>query len=65
MAAETDDGNRKVTLKEIEELYDRLGISRGTNEPPRSFEEYAWKYGFNPQDKRTRTTLDTRTSQRE
>lgn len=54
MANETHDSDtkRKVTLKEIEELYDRLGIPRGTSEPPRSFEEYAWQYGLNPQEKR-------------
>lgn len=56
---------RKVTLEEIEELYDRLGITRAAAEPPRSFEEYAWKYGFKPQEKRTRTTLDTHTAEPE
>lgn len=59
------ESERKVTLEEIEELYDRLGISRAAGEPPRSFEEYAWKYGFKPQEKRTRTTLDTHTAEPE
>ena len=45
-----------MTLEEIEEPYDRLGITRAAAEAPRSFEEYAWKYGFKPQEKRTRTT---------
>jgi hypothetical protein len=61
MAAEANDGKRKVTLKEIEELYDRLGVSRDPNEPPRSFEEYAWKYGLRPEAKRHGTTLDPHT----
>ena len=67
MASEAQDSDtkRKVTLEEIEELYDRLGIPRGSSEPARSFEEYAWQYGFKPQAKRTRTTLDTHTSQRQ
>ena len=65
METEKRESDRKVTLEEIEELYDRLGISRAAPEPPRSFEEYAWKYGFKPQDKRTRTTLDTHTAQPE
>ena len=65
MAIEGHDSSRRVTLEEIEELYDRLGISRAALEPRRSFEEYAWKYGFKPQDKRTRTTLDTHTAQPE
>lgn len=65
MATDTKDRKRKVTLQEIEELYDRLGISTAANEPPRSFEEYAWRYGFHPQDERKRTTLDTHTAKPE
>jgi hypothetical protein len=65
METEKRDAKRKVTLQEIEELYERLGISRAAAEPPRSFEEYAWKYGFKPQEKRTRTTLDTHTAEPE
>lgn len=61
MAAEADDGKRKESLKEIQELYDRLGISRGKDEPPRSFDEYAWKYGFTPEAKRHGTTRDPHT----
>ena len=56
METEKHESDRKVTIEEIEELYDRLGISRAAPEPPRPFEEYAWKYGFKPQEKRTRTT---------
>jgi len=62
METEERQTKEKVTLEEIEELYDRLGITRAAPEAPRSFEEYTWKYGFKPQEKRTRTTLDTRTA---
>ncbi len=62
MANEAQAIERKVTLEEIEELYDRLRIPRASAEPPRSFEQYAWKYGFKPNQKRTRTTLDTQTA---
>jgi hypothetical protein len=48
-------------LEEVEEVYARLGISRAAAESPRSFEEYAWKYGFKPQERRTRTALDAHT----
>jgi len=65
MAADTKERKRKVTLREIEELYGRLGISTAINEPQRSFEEYAWRYGFHRQDKPKRTTLDTRTAKPE
>jgi hypothetical protein len=37
--------------------------TRTANESLRSIEEYAWSYGFKPQEQRTRTTLDTHTSQ--
>lgn len=65
MATDSKEGKQEVTLQEIEELYDRLGIPTVTNEPPRTFEEYAWRYGFHPQDTRKRTTLDTHTAKPE
>ena len=39
---ETLDELRDNLREAIEELYDRLGISRAAPEPPRSVEEYAW-----------------------
>ena len=63
MESNRPEDTRKVTMEEIEHLYERLGITRTTHESPRSFEEYAWRYGFKPQEQRTSTTLDTHTSQ--
>jgi hypothetical protein len=62
METEKRQSKEKVTLEEIEELYHRLGISRAAAESRHSFEEYAWKYGFKPQERRSRTTLDTHTA---
>jgi len=51
-----------LTLAEIREVYERLGIDPGEPEPPRSFEEYAWRYGFSRS--RRNTTLDPTTKVR-
>ena len=61
MGSEPQDAKPKVTLEEIQKLHDRLGIPRGTNDPGRSLEEYAWKYGFRPEAKRHGITLDPHT----
>lgn len=63
MGSNTQENTQKVTMEEIERLYDKLGITHTSRETPRSFEEYAWRYGFKPQEQRTRTSLDTHTSQ--
>lgn len=52
---------RKISLEEIRQLYERLGIEQRSSNESASFEEYAWRYGFNPQRTRKETTLDAHT----
>ncbi len=51
METEERQTKEKVILERIEELWDRLGITRAAPEAPRSSKEYAWKHGFKPQKK--------------
>jgi hypothetical protein len=58
---EANGTGRHISLEEIRQLYERLGIEQQTSSEIASFEEYAWRYGFKPRRPREETSLDART----
>lgn len=56
-----DTTTKKLTLEEIQEVYQRLGIRVLETGSGKSFEDYAWQYGFRKQRPHAHPTLDADT----
>ena len=58
MKTEKPTKTRSITVQEIHELYQRLGINEIKTDQLLRFEDYAWRYGFKKVIPQRTTTLD-------